>query len=153
VLGGERWSEYDVIQYRSLPGFTAPSSFELQIFRDGRWVISAVYDDRYTALDEARRQDRAGRMVRLKEENRDASTRTIFLSSKIKDSWKLECQRIAERAHRYAMTPPYGIDSASEVASTHVESLRPFRLLAIFSVVAFLGLAAIFALRSLYSGI
>ena len=43
------------------------SHFELQIFRDGRWIISAVYEDRDTALAEAWRLDRTGRLVRLME--------------------------------------------------------------------------------------
>jgi hypothetical protein len=127
------------------------SHFELQIFRDGRWIISAVYDDRHAALSEAWRLDRAGRMVRLKEENGNGSgARTLFISTKIKDTWKVERHRIATRAHHPHAPHPAAMPIDDE--SFH-EGFHPYRLLAVFTLIVLLGLAAIFGLHSLYYSI
>jgi hypothetical protein len=125
------------------------SHFELQIFRDGRWIISAVYDDRNTALTEAWRLDRTGRLVRLKEESGNGSgARTVFISTRIKESWKLERQRIAARAR----TRPVSVPLVKEEPEQD-EGYHPYRLLALFTLIVALGLGAIFGLHSLYASI
>jgi hypothetical protein len=135
-----------MLMQRRAPPPAGQSTFELQIFRDGRWIISAVYDDRHVALSEAHRVDKGGRMVRLMEESGDGDgARTVFLSAKIRDTWKAERQRIAAGAHH--PPTPHGR------RVSHHSEINPYRLLALFSLVAFLGLAAILALRTLYTAI
>ena len=60
-------------------------SFELQIYRDGKWKMDSVYDDRDTAIDEAKKTEQRGRYagVCVVEENYDEATnqttsRTLF---------------------------------------------------------------------------
>lgn len=60
-------------------------SFELQTFREGKWKIDSVFDDRTYAIDEAKRLDASTRYsgVRVVEENYDEATngvtsRTLF---------------------------------------------------------------------------
>ena len=135
---------------RASPSFGWRTSYELQVFRDGNWIISAVFDDRQTALNEARRMDRHGRIVRLKEEQFHHSgagqkTHTIFLSPKVKDSWKVEQDRIAARG--FARTVTFG------TRAPHRKGLNPYYLLAMFTLMMFMGLAAILALRTLYDSV
>jgi hypothetical protein len=136
-----------LVQGRTSPLYSSRSTFELQVFRDGRWIISAVYDDRNLALAEARRLDKAGRVVCVREESGDGSVRrTVFLSTKIKDSWKLERRRIAAGAD------PHPPSFDTDCSPRHNET-NPYRLLAVFSLLAFLGLAAVLALRTLYTAL
>jgi hypothetical protein len=127
------------------------SHFELQIFRGGRWIISAVYEDRDTALAEAWRLDRTGRLVRLKEESGNGSgARTVFISARIKETWKVERQRIAARAR----ARPVSVSVMEmEAEPQRDESFHPYRLLALFTLIVALGLGAIFGLHSLYATI
>ena len=60
-------------------------SFELQIYKDGKWKMDSVFDDRTCAIDEARKADESNRNagVRVIEENYDeasnlTTTRTLF---------------------------------------------------------------------------
>jgi hypothetical protein len=130
------------------------SLFELQIFRDGRWIISSVYDDRDIAMTDAWRLDRSGRKVRLREDSGSGSgSRTVFVSTKVKDTWKVEQQRIAARARAHALHPQ---QPAEELPAKEPEldmSFHPYRLLALFTLIVFFGLAAIFGLHSLYASI
>ena len=128
--------------------FGRKTNFELQIYRDGHWVIGAVFDDRAEALHEALRQERSGKIVQLREESQDSTgkfrtARTVYLSSTIKNIWKAERQRLAARAGLSRRTNT-GADG------NRLTELNPFVLLAIFSLVTFLGIAAIFALRTLH---
>jgi hypothetical protein len=137
---------------RSPRAFGWGTSYELQLFRDGHWVISAVFDDRREALEEAHRLDRSGKLVRLRADEIDDSgksrgTRTVFLSSTIKKTWKAERERIAQRERRHPMARMDDDDGERG------HPINPYVLLAIFAAIAFSGLAAIFALRSLYDAV
>jgi hypothetical protein len=128
------------------------TSYELQTFRDGHWVICSVFEDREEALQEARRLDRSGKMVRLRADEVDPSghsrgIRTVFLSSTIKKNWKAERERMIQRGVHHPV-PLRRQDTGKEE-----HPMNPYVLLGIFTVVAFGGLAAIFALRTLYAAI
>jgi len=128
--------------------FGRSTSYELQMFRDGHWVISSVFEDRAQALEEARRLDRSGKMVRLRADEVDTAgnsrgIRTVFLSSTIKKNWKAERERMMQRGTRHLMP----LRMEDDVEERH--PINPYLLLAIFSAVAFGGIAAIFALRTL----
>ena len=132
--------------------FGRSTSYELQMFRDGHWVISSVFEDRAQALEEARRLDRSGKMVRLRADEVDTAgnsrgIRTVFLSSTIKKNWKAERERMMQRGTRHAMPLPREDDGEEG------HPINPYLLLGIFTVVAFGGIAAIFALRTLSSAI
>lgn len=60
-------------------------SYEVRIYRDGSWKVHSCYDDRESAIEEARRLDSAGRhsAISVVEEDQDPftnalSSRTIF---------------------------------------------------------------------------
>ena len=125
------------------------TSYELQLFRDGHWVINAIFGNRREALAEARRLDRSGKMVRLRADEVDLAghsrgIRTVFLSSTIKKNWKAERERMIQRGTRHPMPLPRKDDGEEG------HPINPYILLAIFTAVAFGGIAAIFALRTLY---
>lgn len=125
-------------------------NYELQTFREGHWKISAIFDDRTDALIEARRLDRQGRIVRLREESMDSEgndrgARTIYLSSTIKNTWKAERERIATRGVRPIAVRGGRVDDDDEPAGR----INPYMLLTIFTGLAFLGLGALVALHSL----
>jgi hypothetical protein len=127
------------------------TTYELQLFRDGHWVISSVFDDRREALQEAHRLDRTGRMVRLRADEVSAAgqsrgMRTVFLSSTIKKTWHAERERIIQRGIR-------PLRRSAKVDDEAAHRVNPYFLLFIFSLVAFGGLGAIFALRMLYAAI
>ncbi len=70
-------------------------AYEIHAFREGRWKIDSVFDDRELALFEAKRMNRGGRVsgVRVIEEVYDeitkkSSIRTIFRGSKVSPSNK-----------------------------------------------------------------
>jgi len=118
------------------------------MFRDGHWVISSVFEDRTQALEEARRLDRTGKMVRLRADEVDPAghsrgIRTVFLSSTIKKNWRAERERMMQRGTRHPMPLPREDDGEEG------HPINPYLLLGIFTVVAFGGIAAIFALRTL----
>jgi hypothetical protein len=128
------------------------ANYELQSFRDGAWKISAIFDDRTDAMTEARRLDRLGRIVRVREETIDAEgndrgMRTIFLSSTIKNTWKAERERIA--THSARPIGAYGLPRANG-GGREPTRINPYMLLTIFTGLAFLGLGAIMMLRTLY---
>jgi len=135
---------------RAAPAFGWRTSYELQVFRNGHWTITSVFDGRGEALNEARRLDRAGKMVRVREDSTDKygkgrGARTIYLSTTIKNTWKDERKRFAAR----------GIDrdaagSAGAAPEPERTSINPYYLSAVFLAVVFVGLFAIFGLRSLY---
>jgi|KBSSwiStaDraftv2_1062776.scaffolds.fasta_scaffold1168534_1 hypothetical protein len=130
------------------------TSYELELFRDGRWIISAVFDGRGEALEEARRLDRVGEMVRLRAEECDAmgnsrGIRTVFVSGAVKTSWTAERERIAQLGRRQAAEEIESeVDSGMELEEPTV---NPYALLGIFTLVAFGGVGAILALRELYA--
>jgi hypothetical protein len=132
------------------------TSYELELLRDGRWIISAVFDSRGEALEEARRFDRSGEMVRLCVDEFDAlgnsrGMRTVFASAPIKKCWKAERVRIAQLGRRNAAAT---VQSDDGVRMEREEpAINPYALLAIFTTVAFGGLGAILALRALYDAI
>ena len=128
--------------------FGRGTNYELQMFRDGHWVISSVFEDRTQALEEARRLDRTGKMVRLRADEVDPAghsrgIRTVFLSSTIKKNWRAERERMMQRGTRHPMPLPREDDGEEG------HPINPYLLLGIFTVVAFGGIAAIFALRTL----
>ena len=127
------------------------ANYELHTYRDGAWKISAIFDDRNEALTEARRLDRQGRIVRLRQEvvdaeGNDRGMKTIYLSSTIKNTWKAERERIATRS----MRPIRAHVSLPDDDDEPVHRINPYMLLTIFTGLAFLGLAAIMMLRTLY---
>ena len=68
-------------------------AFEIHTFRDGRWKIDSIFDDRELALYEAQRMDGSGRYsgVRVVEEafdenDKKTSARTIFRGTKAAQS-------------------------------------------------------------------
>lgn len=130
------------------------TSYELELFRDGRWILSAVFDSRGEALDEARRLDRSGHMVRLCAEEFDAmgnsrGMRTVFVSAAVKKSWKAERERIAQIERRKAVDQiETDVDSETEMEE---RPLNPYILLAVFTGITSGGLVALLALRSLYA--
>ena len=141
-----------VLAQSSSQTFGWRATYELQRFQDGHWVISAVFDDRRAALAEAHRVDRSGKLVRLRADEVHASgksrgTRTVFLSSTIKRTWQAERERIALRGARPTR---WGREDEEPQEG---RSINPYFLLAIFTVVAFSGLGAILALRTLYAAI
>jgi len=130
------------------------TSYELELFRDGHWILSAIFDSRGEALDEARRLDRSGKMVRLRAEEFDAmgnsrGTRTVFLSAAVKKTWKAERERIAQiERHKAADRTETDVDPGTDMEE---RPLNPYILLAVFSGIAFGGLGALLALRTLYA--
>ena len=125
------------------------ANYELHSFRDGNWKISAIFDDRTEALIEARRLDRQGRIVRLREElvdaeGNDRGAKTIYLSTTIKNTWKAERERIATRGVR-----PIRAHASVTGHDEPAHRINPYMLLTIFTGLAFLGLGALVALHSL----
>ncbi len=75
-------------------------AYEIHTYRDGRWKIDSVFDNRELAVFEAKRVDRSGRVsgVRVIEEVYDeitkkSSIRTIFRGSKVSESNKASTRR------------------------------------------------------------
>jgi hypothetical protein len=129
------------------------TSYELELLRDGRWIISTVFDGRGEALEEARRLDRAGEMVRLRAEECDAmgnsrGMRTVFVSGAVKKSWTAERERIAQLGRRQAAEQ---IEDDVDSGELEEPTVNPYALLGIFTLVAFGGVGAILALRELYA--
>lgn len=64
-------------------------AFEIQTFRDGRWKIDSIFDDRALAIYDAERMDSSNRFsgIRVVEEiydeiTNETKTRTVFRSTK-----------------------------------------------------------------------
>jgi hypothetical protein len=126
-------------------------SFELQVFRDGHWIFGAVCDDRAQGLREMLRLDRSGRLVRLQAATLDATgkangSHVLYPRTAGTDT------RIGDRRHIAVGTRP------SHRPPSHAEAhpasrLNPYILLATFSLIVFLGIAAILALRTLHDAV
>ena len=140
-----------LVDISATPAFGWRTNYELQVFRGGHWTISSVFDDRDRALIEARRLDRTGKMVRLREDSTDKAgkgrgLRTIYISATIKNNWREERSKIATRGTR-ARSGGF----AADTLDPSPKPINPYYLASIFFLVVFLGLGAIFALRSLYA--
>jgi len=138
-----------LVDISATPAFGWQTSYELQVFRGGHWTISSVFDDRDRALIEARRLDRTGKMVRLREDSTDKAgksrgLRTIYISATIRDNWRAERTKIAARGTRTRSGSFSG-----ETLAPLPKPINPYYLASIFFLVVFLGIGAIFALRTL----
>ena len=128
--------------------FNMPTMYELQLFRDGRWRSSGHYFDRAEALVAARRLDGAGKLVRLRADTlnrsgRELSTRTIYLGTTIKNAWKDGRPKLAVVQTAASRQPD------AEIGTDRV-GINPYRLLASFTAIAFVGLAMLVALHAVY---
>jgi hypothetical protein len=132
----------------SLSDFNLITVYELQSFRDGRWIISGHFTDQPAAMEQARRLDRAGKLVRVRAETcsrsgRGLTTRTVYLSSTVKNIWHDERHKIVIPR----VKPPQGCDNA---VLSESNAINPYFLLVKFSMIAFAGLAVLVALHSLH---
>jgi hypothetical protein len=84
--------------------------FEIHTFRDGKWKIDSVFDDKELAIYEAQRMDKGGRFsaVRVVQETYDEETqrtsiRTVYRTTKV-DRINFEGER--RRAQPLAIAAP-----------------------------------------------
>jgi hypothetical protein len=84
--------------------------FEIHTFRDGKWKIDSVFDDKELAIYEAQRMDKGGRFsaVRVVQETYDEETqrtsiRTVYRTTKV-DRINVEGER--RRAQLLALAAP-----------------------------------------------
>lgn len=134
-------------------------SFEVRIYRDGGWKPHSCYDDRGSAIDEARRLDSSGRhnAISVIEEDQDPitnelSSRTIFRDQAFEQANqdRLE-QSKRERAERRMVESEREFRRRDRVVRKFQTKRRRegFRLVLISAGVIFCGLIGLAGLQYL----
>ncbi len=138
-------------------------AYEIHTFRNGRWKIDSVFDDKELALFEAHRMDGSGRFsgVRVVEEAFDendnkTSARTIFRGSKAtqanqKDAnTKSRSRQDAEiERRRKAARDAERRRIQQRKAKKKRDETNPYRLATILLLLALFGLGALYTLEHL----
>lgn len=127
-------------------------SFELQTYKDGRWKMNSVFDDRKYAIDEATRLDQTTRYagVRVIEENyneetNESTSRTLFRGGVAK----------SDNAHKPKSAPKHAPQRGGTGRETQTKSVRKPREkksnilvpVLILMIIILAGLAALFGLQ------
>ncbi len=134
-------------------------AYEIHAYREGRWKIDSVFDDRELALFEAKRMDQGGRFsgVRVIEEVYDeitkkTSIRTIFRGSKVTESNKVSItqrhQTVREaKEARIRREKDERLRSQTQIKNEMRRKSNPYRLVTIMALLGLLLIGAMIGLQ------
>ncbi len=136
-------------------------AFEIHTFRNGRWKIDSIFDDKELALFEAQRMDGSGRYlgVRVVEEafdenDRKTSARTIFRGTKAAQSNEkaLKAKSRAREEVEIERRRKTARDAERRRVLLHKAKKKesnPYRLISLLLLLVLLGLGALYAQEQL----
>lgn len=124
--------------------------YEIHIFRDGKWKIDSVFDDKELAIYEAQRMERGGRFSAVRviqetydEETQRTSIRTVYRTSKVQAS-NIEASRRRAQPLAVAAPPP-------PPRRPKKSGLSPAALLVTLILIVLGGIGALYLLQDLSS--
>jgi len=124
--------------------------YEIHIFRDGKWKIDSVFDDKELAIYEAQRMERGGRFPAVRviqetydEETQRTSIRTVYRTSKVQAS-NIEASRRRAQPLAVAAPPP-------PPRRPKKSGLSPAALLVTLILIVLGGIGALYLLQDLSS--
>lgn len=119
--------------------------FEIHTFRDGKWKIDSVFDDKELAVYEAQRVEKSNRFsaVRVVQETYDEETqrttvRTVYRTTKV-DTGNIEARRRRAQPLTVATPPPPRRPQKSGIS--------PVMLLLTLIIIVLGGLGALYLLQ------
>lgn len=124
-------------------------AFEIHTYRDGKWRIDSMFDDRDIAVYEAERMDSSGRYSSVRvieeiydEERDEARTRTIYRGQRAAQEAadRLEESRKKRTSTR---TPRHGGGGGEVRARARVEKKKSNSLTGVVMILALLGVLGI----------
>ncbi len=140
-------------------------AYEIHTFRNGRWKIDSVFDDKELALFEAHRMDGSGRFsgVRVVEEAFDendnkTSARTIFRGSKATQANQKGANATSRSQSRQDAEIERRRKAARDAERRRIQQRKakkkrdetnPYRLATILLLLALFGLGALYTLEHL----
>jgi hypothetical protein len=124
-------------------------AYEIHTFKDGKWHIDSLFDDRSIALSEAERMDQSGRYLRLRvveeiydESAHKATQKTIYRGAKYMQE---QADRI-DQAKKTRFQPRGGNDEDHvplRVRGAAAVKKKPGSMLGVVVVFALLGMVAL----------
>jgi hypothetical protein len=123
--------------------------YEIHTFRDGKWKIDSVFDDKDLAVYEAQRMEKGGRFSAVRviqetydEETQRTSVRTVYRTTKV-DTTNVAALR--RRAQPLAVAPPPPPRRVKQ------HGVSPAVLLLTLLLIVLGGLGALYLLQNLSS--
>lgn len=120
--------------------------FEIHTFRDGKWKIDSVFDDKDLAIYEAQRMEKGGRFSAVRvvqeiydEETQRTTVRTVYRTTKV-DSGNVEATRRRAQPLSVAAPPP--------PPRPKKPGISPIALLLTLIVIVLGGIGALYLLQN-----
>lgn len=120
--------------------------FEIHTFRDGKWKIDSVFDDKELAIYEAQRMEKGGRFSAVRviqeiydEETQRTSIRTVYRTTKV-DTGNVEARRRRAQPLTVATPPP--------PPRPRQHAVSPVALLMTLIIIVLGGLGALYVLQN-----
>jgi hypothetical protein len=125
--------------------------FEIHTFRDGKWKIDSVFDDKELAIYEAQRMEKGGRFSALRvvqetydEETQRTSIRTVYRTTKV-DTGNIDALRRRAQPLAVAAPPP--------PPRPRKHTVSPVTLLITLMLILLGGLGALYLLQNFSAGL
>jgi hypothetical protein len=120
--------------------------FEIHTFRDGKWKIDSVFDDKELAVYEAQRMEKGGRFSAVRviqetydEETQRTSIRTVYRTTKV-DTGNIDALRRRAQPLAVAAPPP--------PPRPRKHTVSPATLLLTLMLIVLGGLGALYLLQN-----